>query len=114
MSAPPPAAPGGVAAGFGDERQLPSASGDVESYPVAPGRRQEMQRNAVQAGSGRAAPSAGDTAAAFAAQPEPEVPPPLQNQRRPRAFDASEGTARDPLRNKTFDLNSPKTVPSLR
>jgi UPF0755 protein len=35
-------------------------------------------------------------------------------QRRPRAFDASEGTAKDPLRNKTFDLNSPKNVPTLR
>jgi len=31
-----------------------------------------------------------------------------------RAFDASEGTERDPLRNKTFDLNSPKQVPELR
>ena len=30
---------------------------------------------------------------------------------RGRALDASEGTARDPLRNRTFDLNSPKTVP---
>ncbi|WP_332686792.1 endolytic transglycosylase MltG [Bosea sp. (in: a-proteobacteria)] len=33
---------------------------------------------------------------------------------RTRAFDASEGTDRDPLRNRTFDLNSPKTVPPLR
>lgn len=33
---------------------------------------------------------------------------------RPRAFDASEGTRLDPLRNKTFDLNSPKTVPVLK
>jgi UPF0755 protein len=32
---------------------------------------------------------------------------------RPRAFDASEGTALDPLRNKTFDLNFAKTVPPL-
>ncbi|RVU18825.1 endolytic transglycosylase MltG [Methylobacterium oryzihabitans] len=31
-----------------------------------------------------------------------------------RAFDASEGTARDPLRNRSYDLNSPKTVPVLR
>jgi UPF0755 protein len=31
-----------------------------------------------------------------------------------RAFDASEGTARDPLLNKTFDLNSPHRVPPLR
>lgn len=33
---------------------------------------------------------------------------------RARAFDASEGTARDPLLNKTFDLNSPKQVPPLK
>jgi UPF0755 protein len=39
-----------------------------------------------------------------------EVQPP----RRPKAFDASEGTKRDPLANKTFDLNSPKIVPSLK
>ncbi|MEH3144463.1 MAG: endolytic transglycosylase MltG [Methylobacterium frigidaeris] len=31
-----------------------------------------------------------------------------------KAFDASEGTSRDPLRNRTYDLNSPKTVPVLR
>ncbi|MGL4243255.1 MAG: endolytic transglycosylase MltG, partial [Beijerinckiaceae bacterium] len=93
--------------------QLPPSSGDVESYPVAPGRRQEMNRNASQAGAaaGRTAP--GETARAFAAQQEPDVPPPMQP-RRPRAFDAVEGTAKDPLRNKTFDLNSPKTVPTLR
>jgi UPF0755 protein len=33
---------------------------------------------------------------------------------RPRAFDASEGTARDPLRNRSFDLSTPKTIPSVR
>jgi len=33
---------------------------------------------------------------------------------RQRAFDASEGTPRDPLRNRSFDLNSAKTVPALR
>jgi UPF0755 protein len=111
-----PSQPGGVVArGFGDERQLPASSGDIESYPVAPGRRQEMQRNAAQVGAspGRGAPvQPSDTASAFAAQPDPPVPGPLQ--RRPRAFDASEGTARDPLRNKSFDLTTPKTVPSLR
>lgn len=31
-----------------------------------------------------------------------------------RAFDASEGTPRDPLLNKTFDLNSPKQLPQLK
>ena len=31
-----------------------------------------------------------------------------------RGFDASEGTNKDPLKNKTFDLSNPKNVPSLR
>jgi UPF0755 protein len=31
-----------------------------------------------------------------------------------RTLDAVEGTKKDPLLNKTFDLNSPKTVPALR
>jgi UPF0755 protein len=33
---------------------------------------------------------------------------------KPKAFDAVEGTSRDPLRNKSYDLNSPKSVPALR
>ncbi|TXM88443.1 aminodeoxychorismate lyase, partial [Methylobacterium sp. WL122] len=33
---------------------------------------------------------------------------------RPKAFDASEGTKLDPLKNKTYDLGSPKTVPALK
>jgi UPF0755 protein len=33
---------------------------------------------------------------------------------RGRNVDASEGTARDPLLNRNFDLNSPKTVPAVR
>jgi UPF0755 protein len=31
-----------------------------------------------------------------------------------RGFDASEGTEKDPLKNKTFDLSNPKSVPPLR
>jgi len=33
---------------------------------------------------------------------------------RSKAFDAVEGTPRDPLLNRSYDLNSPKTVPALR
>jgi UPF0755 protein len=33
---------------------------------------------------------------------------------KPRSLDAVEGTSKDPLLNKNFDLNSPKTVPTLR
>jgi UPF0755 protein len=39
---------------------------------------------------------------------------PLPGKTRPRAFDAVAGTAKDPLNNKTFDLNSSKTVPNLK
>lgn len=31
-----------------------------------------------------------------------------------RGFDASEGTEKDPLKNKSFDLSNPKSVPALR
>jgi UPF0755 protein len=31
-----------------------------------------------------------------------------------RGFDASEGTEKDPLKNKSFDLSNPKNVPALR
>jgi UPF0755 protein len=34
--------------------------------------------------------------------------------RRPRAFDASEGTPLDPLRNDTFDLNYTHQVPPMK
>ena len=34
--------------------------------------------------------------------------------KKPRGFDASEGTPLDPLRNQSYDLNSAKTVPNLK
>ncbi|UMY16052.1 endolytic transglycosylase MltG [Methylobacterium organophilum] len=50
----------------------------------------------------------GNSAMAYDGAPaDPNAP-------RPKAFDASEGTKLDPLRNKTYDLGSPKTVPVLK
>jgi UPF0755 protein len=49
--------------------------------------------------------------------PITSLAPPPQNDGRPvhaRAFDASEGTPFDPLRNKTYDLNYAKTVPPIQ
>ena len=40
--------------------------------------------------------------------------PPAPAGQRPKAFDASEGTKLDPLKNRTYDLGSPKTVPALK
>lgn len=54
------------------------------------------------------APQAGETTATV---PRSGQPTPV---RRLPATDASQGTRRDPLNNRTYDLNSPQTVPALR
>lgn len=57
------------------------------------------------------------TAASADSFPLEQEPPPgleLRLHPRSRSFDAVEGTELDPLSNKTFDLNFPKTVPPLR
>ena len=48
-----------------------------------------------------------DPGPAVAAATPPKTPP-----LHPKIFDASEGTALDPLRDKTYDLNSGKTIPT--
>jgi UPF0755 protein len=91
-----------------DEPQAP-LSGGLESFPVAPGRRQSMQRNAQQAGQPTAQFVQSEVVQAETSGQSQPI------QRGPhRGFDAVEGTARDPLLNKTFDLTSVKTIPQLR
>ncbi len=46
--------------------------------------------------------------------PAPGARPPAGRPGQARGFDASEGTVKDPLKNKTFDLSNPKSVPPLR
>jgi UPF0755 protein len=99
--------------GQNDDIALTPAPGGVESYPVAPGRRQTMQRDSRQAGSAPG-PVVQNTFVDILPQQDIEAVPSAQRRGPQRGFDAVEGTARDPLRNKTFDLNSPKTIPSLR
>jgi UPF0755 protein len=48
------------------------------------------------------------------AQPVRPARPPAPAPGGRRAGDATEGTAKDPLLNRTYDLTSPKTVPALR
>jgi UPF0755 protein len=57
---------------------------------------------------------AGANGSSAVAQDQPLSPRGGARTGRARGFDASEGTARDPLKNKTFDLNTPKNVPALR
>ncbi len=85
---------GSRAAGFTDTTQ----PADLETFPVPAGRRAGMNQPAPPPG--RATP-----------QPTPNGQP---GQARGRAFDASEGTSRDPLLNRSYDLNTPKAIPALR
>jgi UPF0755 protein len=80
-----PAAP--RASSFVDPAQQP----DVETFPVPQGRRNANQQGQPRGGAAAAAPA-----------------------QRSRGVDASEGTARDPLLNRSFDLNTPKVVPQIR
>jgi UPF0755 protein len=61
--------------------------------------------------------SAGDGSPEQSGTPAASPAPRPENKGRPvhaRAFDASEGTPLDPLRNKTYDLNYAKTVPAIQ
>ena len=81
-----------------------AVSGAVESYPVPASRRRGDRGYA--SGEDEAVPTRVG-APALAYQPSGDV-------QRSRAFDAVEGTPKDPLRNKTFDLTTAKTIPALR
>lgn len=84
--------------------------GQDVTFPVSPDRRTEQKTRAARLG---LAPGSDDLSDEPATSPEPQ-----QNAgaavHHARAFDASEGTPLDPLRNKTYDLNYPKTVPAIR
>lgn len=84
---------------------------DMTVVPLSAARRADQQ--ARMARFGNTSPPDGEDG--VAPQPEPAhsaspAPAPV----RAKAFDASEGTKLDPLRNTTWDLNSSKTVPPFR
>ncbi|HEY8163617.1 MAG TPA: endolytic transglycosylase MltG [Methylocystis sp.] len=103
-------------------KALPYDMIDVAAYPVSAARRAEQKARAARLGlsagsdelpsdalgekvsSEEATPaSSSSEAIALAAAPQ---------RARPRAFDASEGTSLDPLRDKSWDLTSAKSVPT--
>jgi UPF0755 protein len=99
-------------AGVADEGSGPVAN--MATFPVSPQRQAEM----------RAREAAYGLPASNASVPPPDAQPPLRTAAagptgplpdgRPRIFDASEGTSLDPLRDRGYDLNSAKTVPTLK
>lgn len=79
---------------------------NLDTYPVAAKTLADQKAQAARLG----LPATGATLPAEPAPPVAVQAAAVGEPRRYRAFDASEGTALDPLRNKTWDLNSPKNV----
>ena len=81
---------------------------DMATYPVSAERRAEQRASAVKLG---LTPESDQ----LPLQPPAELPPVTAYApalRQSRAFDASEGTAIDPLRNRSWDLNHAQIVPA--
>lgn len=96
--------------------EAPATAGGVEAYPMSQAKRNEMSQRAAAYGSG-AIPALPPQAAALPAATAQTVPSQTVARAapaRPRVMDASEGTRLDPLRDKSWDLNSAQTIPAFR
>ena len=80
-----------------------AAGGDPQTYPMNPRLAAEQRARSARLG----LPVADSSLEPVAPLPDPPVP------RVVRIYDASEGTALDPLKDKSWDLNSAKTIPDL-
>ncbi len=91
-------------------------AGSDASFPVPADRlaQQRAQERALGLSAPASSPLPAPRRTAVASAP-PELPP-VSNEKfgRGKIFDASEGTSLDPLRDKGYDLNSAKTVPTLK
>ena len=105
---------GAVVTGVNDQPEVVSFGGEdapdtgrpVLSAPLSPAALADQRAREAKYGDG--APLA------FTATGPGPVAQPAAGALRPKAFDASEGTALDPLRNRTYDLSYAKTVPELK
>ncbi|HEY8126805.1 MAG TPA: endolytic transglycosylase MltG [Methylocystis sp.] len=93
--------------------------GEIAAYPVSPAQRAEQRARAARLGLAAGSDdlpgeALGERLAQDAAPPAGAAALAATGGRplRPRAFDASEGTPLDPLRDKSWDLTSAKTVPT--
>ncbi|MCC3245753.1 endolytic transglycosylase MltG [Methylocystis sp. WRRC1] len=116
-----PLGPDMMARESADGRALPDD--DIAAYPVSPARRAEQKARAARLGLSAGSDELPREALGEKVSPEDAAPAtqtaeapialaPAPQRARPRAFDASEGTALDPLRDKSWDLTSAKTVPA--
>jgi UPF0755 protein len=87
--------------------------GSMETFPVSAARLADERSRARAYGLQPAANAPAPTAALDASTGNQPLRTNLKFGKE-QIFDASEGTALDPLRNKSYDLNSAKTVPVLK
>ena len=100
----------GPAEGFAfgaDDPVGTNTGGPVGSAPLPPAMLADQKAREAKYGTVTLASATLDTSSAAPAQP-----PPGTASGRPRIYDASEGTALDPLLNKTYDLSYAKVVPA--
>jgi UPF0755 protein len=86
-----------------------SAPGQDVTFPASAGGQSEQNARPARPGLGPAGDELPDKSEQAFPAPQPQT-----DRRATRAFDASEGTPLDPLRNKTYDLNYAKTVPAIQ
>ncbi len=82
---------------------------DMAMYPVSAQRRAEQRASAAKFG----LPPESDSLPPQLVEEPQSVAVPMAGLRQPRAFDASEGTALDPLKNKGWDLNHAQVIPAM-
>ncbi len=84
------------------------------SFPVSAGQRAEEKARAAQYGLPAGSNSPPLAAEVVSAEEGASLAPVKASPGKGRVIDASEGTKLDPLLDKTYDLNTPKTVPVLK
>ena len=95
---------------FGNDDPPATGTGPVGSAPLSPAMLADQKAREAKYGTGTvtlASTTLADTTAAAPAQVSPGTA-----SGHPRIYDASEGTALDPLLNKTYDLSYAKVVPA--
>ena len=95
-------------------RAMAQPKGSDMSFPVSAAQRAEEKARAVQYGLPPGSNSAPPAAEVVSADVGASLAPVKASPGKGRVIDASEGTKLDPLLDKTYDLNTPKTVPVLK
>jgi UPF0755 protein len=93
------------------DQGAPAATGPMVTFPVSAARQADLRARAEHFGAGRLV-AGGVQALPIIDGPAAHAPDATAAPKRPRVIDASEGTPLDPLRNTTYDLSSPKTIPA--